>query len=895
MKQLTQSEVRKNGKVYKNVSSPATEGTMKQVTDIVEKDGTFSISTDGGKTYSPAGGDYKNLYIVGRNKNDTNEALAFNGSMDCYLSFDKDTFVVEKTDDDVLEVKAKGTAPEALPQEASALKSGNLPTSGWTDGDYVTYWTGSVYASGWYYYKKLFQDNNIYSDVVNGVKFVATVSNQAARLLYNHGIKQIGDGTTSCPLITGYVLSFDSTYKRDNEKIIITEDGNVYGTGSYSAGSDNGAWWKMVGKYELKQKLYIISDTDITANSDILMELIDEGGVKAYSMEAGKMTVIRDTVPTQPIPYTYKVKQTNASGQFTVVNHYVPNVPVTSVNGQTGAVTGLATTDEVNKKQDTLTETQLAAVNSGITEAKRTKYDGYEATINQKANSADLAQVATSGSYNDLKDKPTIPPAITESVVSGWGFTKNTGTVTSVAVKMNGTTKGTVTNSGTIDLGTVITSHQDISGKQDKLTPGDNISIVSNTISVTGLGTAAFKNTGDFATAAQGALAASAVQTVVTSTKDGNISVDGTDVAVKGLKTLAFKDSLAKADVGLGNVENKTMDTAPTANSENYVTSGGVKTYIDNVIAAVEQFQYEVVSVLPAASADTMGKIYLVADEHSSTDNYDEFITLDNKGAYVWEKIGNTDIDLSGYVKNTTTIAGVDFKDNITKTELLTALNVADGATKVNEATVTDWGFTKNKGTVNSIKMNGKPVTITDGAVDFGTVITSHQSLDSKQDKITSSNKIDASLVSGLAKVATTGSYTDLSNKPTILSEEDVKGIKVNNATNADSAGYVKNSIVCQGVGMNADANYSNFVTYDGSAARSIKFYKYDFQMLDALGSGDAELTLRNTGVTAGTYNSVTVDTKGRVTAGTNTPIDTSNLVPKSAFSLSGTTLTITV
>lgn len=275
MKQLTQSEIRKNGKVYKNVSSPATEGTMKQVTDIVEKDGTFSISTDGGKTYSPA----------------------------------------------------SGAVPEALPQEASALKSGNLPTSGWTDGDYVTYWTGSVYASGWYYYKKLFQDNNIYSDVVNGVKFVATVGNKAARLLYNHGIKQIGQGTTSHPLITGYVLSFDSTYKRDNEKIIITEDGNVYGTGSYSAGSDNGAWWEMVGKYELKQKLYTISDTSITSNSDILMELTDEGGVKAYSMEAGKMTVIRDTVPTQPILYTYKVKQTNASGQFTLVNHFVPSVP----------------------------------------------------------------------------------------------------------------------------------------------------------------------------------------------------------------------------------------------------------------------------------------------------------------------------------------------------------------------------------------------------------------------------------------------------------------------------------------------------------------------------------------------------------------------------------------
>lgn len=65
---------------------------------------------------------------------------------------------------------------------------------------------------------------------------------------------------------------------------------------------------------------------------------------------------------------------------------------------------------------------------------------------------SNLASVATSGSYNDLSDKPsipaeqvnadwnatsgkaqilnkpTIPSAVTESTVSGWGFTKNTGT-----------------------------------------------------------------------------------------------------------------------------------------------------------------------------------------------------------------------------------------------------------------------------------------------------------------------------------------------------------------------------------------------------------------------------------------------------------------------------------
>ena len=45
-----------------------------------------------------------------------------------------------------------------------------------------------------------------------------------------------------------------------------------------------------------------------------------------------------------------------------------------------------------------------------------------------KMDDVTLAKVATSGSYNDLSNKPTIPSAVTESTVSGWGFTKNAGT-----------------------------------------------------------------------------------------------------------------------------------------------------------------------------------------------------------------------------------------------------------------------------------------------------------------------------------------------------------------------------------------------------------------------------------------------------------------------------------
>lgn len=51
---------------------------------------------------------------------------------------------------------------------------------------------------------------------------------------------------------------------------------------------------------------------------------------------------------------------------------------------------------------------------------------------------------------------------------------KGNGTITEV--RMNGASKGT---SGIVDLGTVITTHQDISGKQDKLISGTNIKTIN--------------------------------------------------------------------------------------------------------------------------------------------------------------------------------------------------------------------------------------------------------------------------------------------------------------------------------------------------------------------------------------------------------------------------------
>ena len=119
-----------------------------------------------------------------------------------------------------------------------------------------------------------------------------------------------------------------------------------------------------------------------------------------------------------------------------------------------------------------------------------------------------------------------------------------------------------------------------------------------------------------------------------------------------------------------------TWDNAPTQGSTNAIYSGAVyeaikdfvtkavnnlvnyytksqtytKTEVENLIAAVKQFNIVAVEELPQASADTMGTIYLVPSADPGVQNVkDEYITLYSGGVYSWECIGRTEIDLSNY------------------------------------------------------------------------------------------------------------------------------------------------------------------------------------------------------------------------------------------------------
>ena len=177
--------------------------------------------------------------------------------------------------------------------------------------------------------------------------------------------------------------------------------------------------------------------------------------------------------------------------------------------------------------------------------------------------------------------------------------------------------------------------------------------------------------------------------------------------------------------------------------------------------------------------------------------------------------------------------------------------------------------------------------------------------------------------VSELATVATSGSYNDLSDKPTAIESvidygdtskkikigysgsgitgDQIKYIagyttgdgttgnvarikdiskdalkswlgKVDNAANADTAGKVENPLTILS-SPSGGSIYETFLAYDGSAHKSFMFGT-DFWVDQ---TGTPTVFLNNSGVTAGTYNSVTVDKKGRVTAGTNTPVITAD------------------
>lgn len=105
----------------------------------------------------------------------------------------------------------------------------------------------------------------------------------------------------------------------------------------------------------------------------------------------------------------------------------------------------------------------------------------------------------------------------------------------------------------------------------------------------------------------------------------------------------AVQTSLGKADTAL-----QASDITGKADKATTYT----KAEVDAIVAALKTGSRQIVASLSDVTSPQPLVIYMVAKSESQTSNaYDEFIWVDVNGVGRWEKIGDTEIDLSGYVQ----------------------------------------------------------------------------------------------------------------------------------------------------------------------------------------------------------------------------------------------------
>ena len=278
-------------------------------------------------TFVATGKTKNGLRFSGQNTDGSAVQKTFDGSTAVEVSFDETTMTAKEVNG-VLEIGAKGTIPEALPQEASALKSGSLSTSGWAATENKELYNGKLSFAG------------AAGSPLNNGKLLPPYNYTSKNNLRDwSGTIISGDNIERCEVYTDksgvkYVSLYVETGTPPSmyNEVQIYDDGTVKAWTYYSYSTTREV--KIVATF-LSDYSYTISDADVTTNSDILMEITDANHIVPAPIENGKIKVISNAIPTEPVDYTYKVKQTNASGQFTLVNHYVPKVEIPTIPTKT--------------------------------------------------------------------------------------------------------------------------------------------------------------------------------------------------------------------------------------------------------------------------------------------------------------------------------------------------------------------------------------------------------------------------------------------------------------------------------------------------------------------------------------------------------------------------------
>lgn len=203
-----------------------------------------------------------------------------------------------------------------------------------------------------------------------------------------------------------------------------------------------------------------VNGTSITSSN--VANIVTES---AYNASSNKIATMSD-LPSVPVT-DVTVGGTSVVSSGTAVVPAIPTVPTISTDIASDATSDTKTTSP--KAVKTFVENKgygtYSKPSGGIPKTD------LESTVQTSLGKADTA--LQSYTETDPVFLASAAYGISSSDITNWnGKTSNTGTITSV--KMNGST---VSSSGEADLGTVITSHQDISGKANK----SEMSVVAGT------------------------------------------------------------------------------------------------------------------------------------------------------------------------------------------------------------------------------------------------------------------------------------------------------------------------------------------------------------------------------------------------------------------------------
>lgn len=230
-------------------------------------------------------------------------------------------------------------------------------------------------------------------------------------------------------------------------------------------------------------------------------------------------------------------------------------------------------------------------------------------------------------------------------------------------------------------------------------------------------------------------------------------------------------------------------------------------------------------------SAFSLGSTVLI----TNTNVPDRWVSEITSTSITLSTLETTKVDVSGFVEKTTKIAGIDLQDDITTTELKSALDVS-----------TLEGYFTDGVANNADKLDGHDTNY------FATA----SELDDKQDKITSTNKLSADLISDgtTNKVFTSTEKTKLSG---IASGAEVNVQSDWNVTNNTSDAFIKNKPTTMKNPTAIEITVNGTTTsYDGSQKKTVS--------IDYSGKANAS------NIAGGTFSAVAVNTQGIVTGGYN-------------------------